>query len=100
MDLVIFCLATFGLSLLVKEMEGPFGIISKWRNLMLRLPIIGVQFFKLMDCYFCTGIWAAAAIFLIRIGCDKLIADAVCWVLAGGTICLIIDAILSRLHRE
>jgi hypothetical protein len=100
MDLVIFCLATFGLSLLVKEMEGPFGIFSKWRNLMLRLPIIGPQFFLATQCYFCMGIWSAATLLLLRYACNKLIVDAVCWVLAGAVVCLFLDAILSRLHRE
>ena len=98
-NLIIAILAIFGLAFTLKETDGPWSIVGIWRNWMMRIPFVGVQFFKLLDCYFCLGCQCGLAIYFLTEESYKL-RWAICWGLAGGTISLIIDGVLTRLHRE
>jgi hypothetical protein len=99
MSIVISLLAIFGLAFTLKETNGPWDLISKWRNLMMRIPFIGVQFYKLLDCYFCTGWWCGIVIYLLS-NQNYTLSWAIVWGLAGGVICLLMDGILNWLHKE
>jgi hypothetical protein len=99
-ELIVFFLAVFGLTFLMRQADGPFNIISKCRNLMMRIPWFGVQFYNLLLCPFCSGCWAALIILLVRIETSKLVGNSICLVLAGGAVCLLIESILNRLNRE
>ena len=57
--------AIFGLSFAIKEINGPFGIISKFRNLLMKSKYFGVFFYELLSCYFCVGFWSGIIIYLI-----------------------------------
>jgi hypothetical protein len=92
-------LAIYGLAFALKQTDGPFGLVSKWRNWMMRLPIIGVQFYHLLDCYFCLGCWCGVIVYGLSTS-TFMISQLVIWGLAGGVICLLMDAILVRLSRE
>lgn len=99
MNTLIALLAIFGLAWTIKEADGPFGIIARWRNLMMRIPFLGPAFFKLLDCYGCLGFWCGLGIYLLTNECYKL-NWAICWALTGTTVGLIINGVLTRLHRE
>ena len=99
MEILIDLLATFGLCLCVKEMDGPFNLISKWRNLMMRLPLIGVQFYNLLNCYYCTGCWCGGIIYLIGHDSYKL-GEGACYVFAGGAFCMLVNGISLKLFKE
>ena len=99
MNAVILVCAIFGLAFAIKQTDGPWNLVSRWRNWMMRVPFVGVQFYKLLDCYYCTGFWAGLAVYFLSEESYKL-GWALCWGLAGGTICLIIDGALTFLHRE
>jgi hypothetical protein len=90
--------AIFGLAFALKQTDGPWDLVSRWRNWMMRVPFIGVQFYKLLDCYFCIGWWSGLAIYFLTQESYKL-NWAICWGLAGGTLCLVIDGIISKLHQ-
>jgi hypothetical protein len=98
MTTIITILAIYGLYFAIKETNGPWDLISKWRNLMMRIPFIGVQFYKLLECPYCLGFWAGLIIYLLSNQSYKL-SWAGCWGLAGGTICLLMDGILNWLHK-
>src|SRR3984957_5462826 len=91
--------AIFGLAFTIKQTDGPWDLVSRWRNLMMRIPFFGVQFYKLLDCYFCLGFWCGLGVYFLTQEPYKL-TMAICWGLTGGTVCLILDGILTRLHRE
>jgi hypothetical protein len=97
--IVISILAIYGIAFAIKEADGPWDLISKWRNWMVRLPFIGVQFYKLIDCWYCTGWWSAIIVYLLSEQSYKL-TQALLWGFCGGAACLIIHAAISRLYRE
>ena len=99
MDIIIALLAIFGLAFAIKRTDGPWGIVGKWRHWMASIPFIGVQFFNLIDCYFCLGFHCGWIVYLLH---EKQYTWQffILWALAGGVISLIIDGLLTRLHRE
>src|SRR5579883_1665550 len=99
MSLVIALLAIFGLAFTIRQTEGPWNIIGRWRNWMMRIPFIGVQFYKLLECYFCLGFHCGWIVYLLSAESYKW-QFFILWALAGGIISLILDAVLSRLQRE
>ena len=94
--IVIFSM--FGLAFLIKESDGPFDIMSRLRNLLMRNKYVGVFFFKLLDCYFCTGFHTGWIIYLLH---EKNwhLNLLFCWGLAGGAVSLMMDAALSSLKK-
>lgn len=99
MSLVVALLAVFGLAFALKEAEGPWGMMSRLRQKLFACPALGVFWFKLLDCYFCTGFWCGMVVYL-------LVGDPIkwnwvpIWGLAGGAVSLILDGLLTRLHRQ
>jgi hypothetical protein len=99
MNTIVLICAIFGLAFVIKQADGPWDLIARWRNWIMRLPLIGPQFYKLLDCYYCTGFWAGLSIYFVSQESYKL-SWALCWGLAGGVVSLIMDAVLTFLHRE
>jgi len=99
MNILFYLLAIFGLQFLVTQSDGPFGIIGKARNLLMRAGVLGPFFYKLFSCPFCSGCYSGLIIYLISQHSYKL-SEGALWVLTGGSTCLILDGVLARLHRE
>lgn len=99
MIIVISILAIYGLAFTIKQTDGPWDLISRWRNLMMRVPFLGPQFYKLLDCYFCLGFHCGWIVYLLS--ADHYTWQFfILWGLAGGVTCLILDGVLARLQRE
>ena len=98
MNIVIFLLATYGLTFIIRNSDGPFDLIIKARRWLIANKYVGVFFFKLLDCPVCTGFYSGLIIYLITAEPIKL-AGIVVWALAGSAISLLIDAVLSKLHQ-
>jgi hypothetical protein len=99
MNPFILLLAIYGLTFALRETDGPWDLMARGRNRLMRLPWLGVQVYKLLNCPFCTGWWAGLAIYWIDGDAYKW-SSAVVWGLAGGAGNLILDGLLARLHRE
>jgi hypothetical protein len=99
MELLIIILAIYGLQFLITQSDGPFGVIAHSRGWLMRNKYLGVFFYELFGCPFCSGMWAAGIIYLISQQTYKL-GYGICFILTGGIICLMLTAILERLHRE
>lgn len=95
LETIIIICAIFGLAFLVKESDGPWGIIGWFRNKLFTTKYIGVFFFKLLDCYFCLGFHCGWIIYLLSQN-HYTWQFFTLWGLAGGVICLILDRLLSR----
>lgn len=95
MESIIYLLAVFGLQFLITQSNGPFNSISNMRNWLIRNKYYGVFFYKLLSCSFCSGCWAGLIIYLLII----IKFNFCLWFFAGGSICLIIDALLLKLHQ-
>jgi hypothetical protein len=98
-DILISVLAIFGLAFLFKESDGPWGIMAWLRNKLMTNKFVGVFFYKLLDCYFCLGFHCGWMVYLLHAPHYQW-QFFVLWGLAGGVISLILDGLLTRLHRE
>jgi hypothetical protein len=98
-SLIISFLAICGLMFLIKTADGPFRLIMHLRNLLMRIPFCGVFFYELFSCSYCTGCWAAAAIFFLTQQTFN-IGFFVVWVLAGAATSLIFQGLIDWLHHE
>ena len=96
--IAIALIAIYGLAFLIKESDGPFGIINWLRNRLIANRFVGVFFYKLLDCWFCTGCHCGWIVYLLY--SDHYTWQFfILWILAGGTVSLFIDALFSKLHQ-
>ena len=96
LEAIIIICAIFGLAFLLKESDGPWGLVALFRGWLFRQPAVGVFFFKLFDCYFCLGFHCGWIVYLLAEDHWHL-QFLILWGLAGGIICLIFQALLSKL---
>jgi hypothetical protein len=99
MHIIISVLAIFGLTFLIKESDGPWGMMSWIRNKLITNKYVGVFFYKLLACYFCVGFHAGWVVYLLQAESYKL-QFLILWGLAGAAISLILDVVLARLYAE
>ena len=98
MEILIYILTIYGLAFFIKENDGPWGLMALWRNKLMSNKDVGVFFYKLFDCYFCLGFHCGWLVCLLS-GESWYPNLLICWGLAGGIICLILDAVLVKLTR-
>lgn len=84
MQTVLMLLALVGLAHAVQNAEGPFGMFSKIRNLLARVPVVGPMFFKLFSCDFCSGFWSGLGTYMfVNMGSWQL-TEMLIWAFGGG----------------
>ncbi len=96
MEIVIYLLAIFSLTFLLKEMDGPFGIIGRGRNWLMNQPTVGVFFYKLFSCYYCMGWWSGIIIYLLQMEVFKF-QFLILWGLVGAIFSLIMGKVWERI---
>ena len=94
MNALIAFLAVFGLAFLMKESDGPFGVVNWARSALMRNKYVGVFFFKLFDCYFCVGCHCGWIVYLLSQD-SYTWQFFTLWTLAGGVISLILNKFLT-----
>jgi hypothetical protein len=97
LEAIIVVCAIFGLAFLLKESDGPWGLIGSFRSWLFNRPHVGVFFFKLFDCYFCLGFHCGWIVYLLAEDHWKF-QFLFLWGLAGGIISLIFSALLAKLN--
>jgi hypothetical protein len=98
MELIISIFAIYSLAFLIKESDGPWGIMAWLRNHLIRNQYVGVFFFKLLECYFCVGCHCGWMVYLLTAETYKL-NFFILWTVAGGGISLMLETIRERLLR-
>lgn len=93
--IIIQLLAIYAISFVIKEIDGPWGVIGFIRNKLIQNKYVGIFFFKLLECYFCVGFHAGWMVYLLTHSIWK-INFIILWGLAGASISLIIDRLLMR----
>lgn len=96
MELLFCLLAMFALTFAIKETDGPWGIMAWFRNKLVQNKYVGVFFYKLLSCSFCTGFWSGLIIYMMHQQSYKL-GLGVVWGLTGAAISLILEAVLNKL---
>lgn len=99
MNIVLYLLAIVGLSFFIKEMSGPFDLMSRLRNWLMTNKYVGVFFYKLFSCYFCVGCHASWIIYLLSNDAWS-IKECLIWVFAGGAVSFIINLIVERINKD
>jgi len=85
----------------LKELDGPFNIISRFRNLLFRTKYIKTFFYKLFECYYCLGMWSSAIVYLIATPFILFsYRNLVIYCFAGAITCIILSALLTKLYEE
>lgn len=99
MNWIMLALAIYGLAFLLKEIDGPWGIVCTARNWLMSNKYVGVFFFKLLSCYYCLGWWCGLCIYLLSQD-EWYVNLLICWGLAGAAISLILSKVIERLNAE
>jgi hypothetical protein len=95
--LILFSI--YGITHLLKDNSGPFGVLSWARNTLIRNSLVGTFFFGLFECVFCVGCHAGWIVYFLS-GQVFQIQSLVLWILMGGTIGMIMDGIINKLFQE
>lgn len=99
MSIIVSLLAIFGLSYAIRETDGPWGVIAWLRNKLMQNKHVGVFFYQLISCPFCTGFWCGIAVYCLQASAWG-VKETLVWGLTGAATSLILDAVLMRLWRE
>jgi hypothetical protein len=101
MEIIIYLLAIFGLAFLIKESDGPWGMMNWLRNRLMQNSHVGVFFYKLLSCYFCVGFHCGWIVYLLSVDSSRWEWQFfILWGLAGAAISLIFDGLLTRLTAQ
>lgn len=97
MNIIFYIAAIIGLSFLIKDSDGPWGLMASIRNKLMLNKYVGVFFYKLLSCYFCIGCHAGYVIYLLSSKYTSWnVFDFIIWILAGGTFSLIFNIFLDK----
>lgn len=98
MDVVLMLLCIAGLSFAVKQLEGPFDVFSKVRNLVARIPVLGPVVFGVFTCDFCLGLWTSLGLYLLTNMGSWSITEAVVWAFGGGMFNALFARVMDKLN--
>ncbi len=90
LSMVISIAAIIGLWFFATQSDGPWGIVASIRNALMANEQVGVFFYKLLDCSFCSGCWAGGCIYLLQMSTFN-VTEFIQWVFAGGLLCLLFN---------
>lgn len=96
MKILISIFAIYSLAFLIKNSDGPWGLMAKLRNTLMSNKYVGVFFYKLLECYHCVGTHSGWIIYLLQME-NFFLREMILWAFAGGAISLLFDAVLTRL---
>lgn len=99
MKIFLCLIAMYSLSFFIKETPGPFDLMSRLRNWLMINKYVGVFFYKLFSCYYCVGCYSGLIIYLLANDVWS-IKECLIWMLAGGAISFIINAIVERISKD
>lgn len=100
-ELVICILAIYGITVFVKDMDGPFDIMNKIRLILLHNKYIGVFVYKLLECYFCVGTWSGVLVYLLHNHFRGIsLSDMILWGFGGAVISLVGSLLVGKLIEE
>lgn len=97
-NFIISILSIYGISFLIKEVDGPWGLISWFRHKLMSNKYIGVFFYKLISCYFCVGFYSGLIVRSLQHEVFDL-NSFILWGLSGAVISLFGNSIFKFLNK-
>jgi hypothetical protein len=99
MQILLNLLAVAGLAFLIKQSDGPWGLMAWIRNVLMRNKYVGIFFYKLFDCFFCCGCHAGYIIYLLSTHYSNwTINYFIIWSLAGGIFSLFFNNLINKIN--
>lgn len=93
---MLLCIA--GVSFAIKQVDGPFDVFAKLRNLIAKIPFVGPMTFHVLTCDFCLGFWASVGLYITTNSFGLLsVGDLVLWAFGGGMFNLLFNKMLNKL---
>lgn len=100
MEIIINILAIYALSYFIRNLSGPYNLFSLFRNKLMTFPLVGVFFYKLLDCPWCLGFHSGYMVYILESGADFKIKYLILWGLVGSSVVAIIDSIMEYLNKN
>jgi len=95
MQYIITILAIYSLAHLIRNISGPFNIIGLIRNKLMNNYYVGVFFYKLLSCGYCTGFNCGYMVYMLQYN-DFNIRNLIIWGLVGAISVYMFDALTER----
>jgi hypothetical protein len=92
--LLLQLFAIYTLSIIARQLDGPFGLFLKARLFLHRLPIVGSFFYQLLECPYRIGFHCGYIVYLLS-GGPFSVGWFVLWGLAGSTLVRLGDWVFS-----
>jgi hypothetical protein len=92
---LIMILAVYGLSYMLRNLNGPFNLIGIVRNKLISLHVF---FYELLMCPWCFGTYMGIAVYLIatQLGTELFTTGGLMlWALAGSVIVPLMDELFT-----
>lgn len=97
LETVIYIAAMYAITFALKEIDGPFFLISTVRLALLRNKYVGFFFYKLFECYFCLGFYSGLIVYLAKQHFHHINPfDFILWGLAGSAISYLTNIFVER----
>lgn len=94
--MLLSLLAMYGIAFFLKDSDGPWGIMSWFRNQLMQNKHVGVFFYKLLSCYFCVGFHAGWIVYLLQ--ANKIsIGGFIVWGFVGAATNYILEGVMMKL---
>lgn len=93
MQTFIYLLAIYGLTFMLSQKDGPYGILNLLRNWLFSNSLVGTFFYKMFECYFCLGFHAGWIVYLISPEAFHW-GVLLLWGLSGATFCYLLHTFL------
>lgn len=99
MDIVLMLLTIVGLAHALQSVDGPFGLFSKMRNLLARVPFFGHMLIDALSCDFCMGLWSGLGVYLfVNMGSWSMV-QMLMWAFGGGAFNYHFNKLTAKLER-
>lgn len=97
---IYYLLMIFSLSFLLKEISGPWGILSWIRNKLIDNKYVGVFFYNLFSCWYCVGSHSGYLIYFITQPQPWTAILIIQWCLTGAICSLMLGILLEKIQRD
>lgn len=98
---ILYIFAIFAMTYAIRELDGPFNILSRFRNFLMTKPPgkLKVFFYQLLSCSYCVGTYPGILVFLTTL-LPAPFNLIILWGLTGASVSIIFTSVLERINRE
>lgn len=95
--MIINILAIISIVFCIQNISGPFGILSKIKNILMTNKYVGVFFYELFECPYCLGFHAGYIVYLLSLESFKF-TQMIIWGFVGAFVSYVSTLLINRLN--